>query len=76
MWRLIRIAYHARNDFSGYLALGIMFIFLFHVIINIGAAIGLLPVTGVTLPFLSYGGTSLIISFFLIGIAQSIARSS
>lgn len=76
MWRLIRIAYRARNDFSGYLALGIMFIFLFHVIINIGAAIGLLPVTGVTLPFLSYGGTSLIISFFLVGIAESAARSS
>ncbi len=76
MWRLIHIAYHARTDFCAYLVLGIMFIFLFHVIINIGAAIGLLPVTGVTLPFLSYGGSSLIISFLLIGIAESAVRSS
>ncbi|MBT3538810.1 rod shape-determining protein RodA [Candidatus Parcubacteria bacterium] len=76
LWRLVRIARGCRSDFSAYLVLGVSLIFLFHMIINIGAAVGLLPVTGVTLPFLSYGGSSLIISFLLIGIAESAARSS
>jgi len=75
LWRLALIASHARSDFSTYTAFGILCIFFFHVIINIGAVIGLLPVTGITLPFLSYGGSSLIINFFLIGIAESVARS-
>lgn len=76
LFRLVRIARMCRNDFSAYLVLGIILIFLLQAIINIGAAIGLLPVTGVTLPFLSYGGSSLIISFILIGMAQSVAQSS
>jgi len=76
LWRLATIARYARTDFSAYIVLGVFFVFLLHLIINVGAAIGLLPVTGVTLPFLSYGGSSLIISFLLIGIAESAARSS
>ena len=44
-------------------------------IVNIGAAIGLLPVTGVTLPFVSYGGSSILINMLLIGIVESAAVS-
>jgi len=73
--RLVRIAYACRSDFCAYVVLGVASIFLFHIIINIGATVGMLPVTGVTLPFLSYGGSSLIINFLLIGIAESSAMS-
>ncbi|MFA7245141.1 MAG: rod shape-determining protein RodA [Candidatus Magasanikbacteria bacterium] len=76
IWRLVVIANKATDDFSAYLPLGVSLVFLAHIIVNIGAAVGLLPVTGVTLPFLSYGGSSLIINFLLIAMAESIARSS
>ena len=76
VWRLIRLVYRCRSDFSAFTILGIMVMFILHIVVNIGGATGLLPVTGVTLPFLSYGGSSLIINFVLIGIAQSVARSS
>ena len=76
LWRLFYISQKCRDDFSAYLVLGIAFIFFFQIIINIGATLGLLPVTGVTLPFLSYGGSSLVINFFLIGIAESVVKSS
>lgn len=76
IWRLVNIAYRARNDFSAYLPLGVSLVFFSHIVVNIGAAMGLLPVTGVTLPFLSYGGSSLIINFLLLGLAESSARFS
>ncbi len=73
--RLIQIAVHARNDFAAYTVVGIALLLFIHLLVNVGGAIGMLPLTGVTLPFLSYGGTSLLISFSLIGIATSVARS-
>jgi len=45
-----------------------------HLLINVGGATGMLPVTGVTLPFVSYGGSSLIINMFLLGVVQSVYR--
>ncbi len=76
LFRLALIAYRARGEFASYVALGIALIFLLQVSINVGAAIGLLPVTGVTLPLVSYGGSSLIANLLLIGIAESVARSN
>ncbi len=75
-WRLTLIARSARDDFSAYTVLGIALLLLVQMVINIGGASGLLPITGVTLPFVSYGGTSLIMSLALLGIAQSINRSA
>jgi len=74
--RLIYIAQNSRDDFGAYIILGIVLLFLIQVVFNIGAATGLLPVTGLTLPFISYGGSSLIINMLLIGIAESVARSN
>lgn len=76
VYRLIRIASRARDDFAAYTVMGIACLFFLQLIINLGGATGILPVTGVTLPFLSYGGSSLIINLLLIGIAESIARST
>lgn len=73
--RLLRIAQSARNDFGVYTVFGILLLFFTQLVLNIGAATGLLPVTGLTLPFISYGGSSLIMNCFLIGIAESVARS-
>lgn len=75
IFRLVSQAKLCRDDFSCFVLLGIVVIFLVQLIVNIGAATGILPVTGVTLPFLSYGGSSLIINFGLIGLAQSMIRS-
>jgi len=76
LWRLIVIALSSDEDFAVYTVLGTALLFLIQMLVNIGATINLLPVTGVTLPFLSYGGSSLIMNFVLIGIVQSIARAS
>lgn len=74
LWRLLRIASLARTDFAAYTASGVALLFLIQMLVNMGAAFGLLPVTGVTLPFVSYGGSSLIINYFLIGLVLSLAR--
>lgn len=74
--RLIYVAKTSRDDFGAYIILGIVLLFLIQVVFNIGAATGLLPVTGLTLPFISYGGSSLIINMVLLGIAESVARSN
>ncbi|MEK7084017.1 MAG: FtsW/RodA/SpoVE family cell cycle protein [Patescibacteria group bacterium] len=73
-YRLFRIALRSGSDFAAYTVLGILFLFVLHGVVNIGGAVGVLPLTGVTLPFVSYGGTSLIMNCLLIGIAQSIGR--
>lgn len=76
LWRLVLIAQGARSDFAAYTVLGIALLFFIQLVINTGAAFGVLPVTGVTLPFVSYGGSSLIINYGLVGLAQSIARAA
>ncbi|MBD3311092.1 MAG: rod shape-determining protein RodA [Candidatus Magasanikbacteria bacterium] len=76
IWRLVAIAKKSNDDFGSYLAIGIACLFFIQIFFNIGGALGILPVTGITLPYLSYGGSSLIINFFLLGIAQSVFRSA
>lgn len=75
-WRLVQILKRARDLFGIYLAAGILFLFLAQSIVNTGMNIGLFPVTGITLPFMSYGGSSLVITLFLIGVVQNISQSS
>lgn len=74
--RLVKIAGAARTDFGAYTAAGIAILLSVQLTVNAGAALGLLPVTGVTLPFVSYGGSSLISNFLLIGLAESVARDT
>lgn len=74
--KAINIAKTARDDLGSYIATGIVGIFLFHVLENIGMCIGLLPITGVPLPFVSYGGTSLVTNFVLIGLLLNISARS
>ena len=70
----IKIALNSKDSFAKYLAFGLLFQMLIQAVMNLAVVIGLIPVTGVTLPFLSYGGSSLLISMVSIGIILSIAR--
>ena len=71
----IKIAIYAKDRGSTILATGIVTIFITQVFVNIGMTLGLLPVVGVPLPFMSYGGSSLIFSMFLTGILLNINMS-
>lgn len=71
--RGVIIAWRAHDRFGMAVASGITALFLFHVLINIGMNLGIVPVTGIPLPLLSYGGTNLIISLVAIGLLESIA---
>ena len=77
LWRILLIIKNNTDDFSAVVASGVFILFLSQFIVNVGANIGLLPVTGVTLPFVSYGGSSLIMNLLLIGILESmVSRGS
>lgn len=71
--RSLIIAKTAKDDMGSYIAAGIAGILLFHMIENIGMTMGLLPITGVPLPFVSYGGSSLLTNYILIGLLLSIS---
>ena len=70
--KAIYVAKTAKNDLGSYIAIGIAGIFLFHMIENIGMTMGLLPITGVPLPFVSYGGSSTLTNLAGIAILQNI----
>jgi len=70
----IRIAGLARDRFGMQLAIGVSVIFLVHFFINIGMTIGITPITGLPLPFLSYGGSFVLSCFILQGLVQSVYR--
>ena len=71
--KAIFIAKTAKDELGSYIAVGIAGIFMFHMTENIGMTIGLLPITGVPLPFVSYGGSSMITNFILIGLLLNIS---
>ncbi len=69
----IYVAKTAKDNLGSYIAIGIAGIFFFHMIENIGMTIGLLPITGVPLPFVSYGGSAMITNFICIGLLLNIS---
>lgn len=71
--RAIYIAKTAKDSLGAYISMGIAGIFIFHMTENIGMAMGLLPITGVPLPFVSYGGSSLLTNLILIGLLLNIS---
>jgi cell division protein FtsW len=75
-WRGIKVALHAPDTFGALLALGITSLITFQAFINIGVVVHLLPLTGITLPFVSSGNSSLLVSFAAVGILLSISRET
>lgn len=73
MSRFYVLARKCRDDFTQYLVVGTASLIGIEVFVNIGVAAGMLPVTGITLPFVSYGGSSLIMHFVLIAIMENVA---
>ncbi len=71
--KCIYIAKTAKDELGSLIATGIAGVFLFHMIENIGMVMGLLPITGVPLPFISYGGSSLITNFICVGLLANIS---
>ena len=74
LYRVIKISLKCEDKFSKYLSFGLIFQIIIQTVLNLSVVIGLIPVTGVTLPFLSYGGSSLLISLISIGIILSISK--
>ena len=73
--RIFRIASIAKDEFLSLTLMGILSVFIIHFIINIGMTTGIMPVIGIPLPFVSYGGSSLLVNMFMLGIVGNIYRT-
>ncbi len=74
IWRILKIALHGATNFETLYGVGVAVYFMAHVIVHIGMNIGVLPVTGLPLPFLSYGGSHLVTEFAALGILMGMRR--
>jgi cell division protein FtsW (lipid II flippase) len=72
--RLAQIARSMATNFDAFFALGVLLLFAAHTAIHVGISLGLLPVTGTTIPFMSSGGSHLVLEFAALGIVTSLAR--
>jgi rod shape determining protein RodA len=72
IWRGLRILTMAKNLYGALIAGGILAMLMFQVFVNVGMTIGIMPITGVPLPLMSYGGSSVLITFIALGLLQSI----
>lgn len=75
-WRGFKTALNAPDTFGSLLAAGITIMIVFQAFVNIGVVSGALPVTGITLPFVSYGGSSLLLNMAGVGLLLNISRYS
>jgi rod shape determining protein RodA len=73
--RIFRIASNAKDEFLSLTIMGILSVYFIHLLINIGMTIGIMPVIGIPLPFVSYGGSSLLVNMFMLGIVANIYRT-
>jgi rod shape determining protein RodA len=72
IWRALRIVAIAKNLFGALIAAGAVAMLMFQVFVNVGMTLGIMPITGVTLPLMSYGGSSVLATFLTLGLLQSI----
>ena len=72
LWRLARLAERTPDPFAGIVVFGILGAWLTHVLVNVGMTLGVMPITGIPLPFLSYGGSFLLATYMALGVAQRV----
>jgi len=73
LYQIARVIEHAKDSFGRYITVGVFFYFFWQFFINMGMVLGILPVVGIPLPFLSYGGSSLIVNFCLLGLVSNVS---
>lgn len=71
-WRGLHIARHARDPLGSLLASGAVTMLIFHTVVNVGMSVNIVPITGIPLPFVSYGGSNLLASFVAFGLLQNV----
>ena len=76
VWRMLHVATISRDRFGVLIAVGVATMFLFHILVNVGMTMGIMPVTGLPLPFISYGRSNLVVCVASLGLLQSIASFS
>ena len=74
LWKILYLSMRGASNFETLFGLGVVIIFISHIFINVGMNIGLLPVTGISIPFMSYGGSHLLAEFLAIGILMGMRR--
>jgi rod shape determining protein RodA len=74
IWRILINSIHGSTNFEILFGIGLAIMYMSHLIIHVGMNVGLLPVTGLTLPFMSYGGTNLLISFSALGVLMAMKK--
>jgi rod shape determining protein RodA len=74
-YRIFKIATLTKDEFLSMVVIGILSVFFIHLVINIGMVVGIMPVIGIPLPFVSYGGSSLLVNMFMLGIVANIFRT-
>ena len=73
LWRLSKLAERLSDPFAGIVVFGILGAWFTHILVNVGMTLGVMPITGIPLPFLSYGGSFLLATYLALGIAQRVA---
>ena len=72
LWRAVRLVLLARDGFGSLLCAGIVSMLGFQIFVNIGMTLGIMPITGVPLPLMSYGGSSMLTTLIALGLLQSV----
>ena len=73
--RILKLTHNTKDEFLSLVSIGILSVYLVHFIINLGMVVGILPVIGIPLPFISYGGSSLLVNMFMLGILANLYRT-
>lgn len=71
----MKIVANSKDEFVSLTLIGILSIYFVHFLINVGMTLGVVPVIGIPLPFVSYGGSSLLVNMFLLGIIANVYRT-
>jgi rod shape determining protein RodA len=75
-WRLVRVAERSRDPFASLVPIGLLGSWFAHVLVNVGMTVGIMPITGIPLPFISYGGSFLLLNIVAMAVVQRIAAET